>query len=365
MNPGLAVERIDREAGIVGKGGQSGRLGRGLRLDARVVAKRHSGLVRFRQPKFARRYGVDAVRRKQFAHFGELAGIMRRDNQTAGDTAVRGLDHTAPHITAIFCRSTSLATPLRASANSAANCSSENGVFLRGRLHLDDIAGAGEDEIGVGVGLRILGIVEIEHRHARTDAAGNRRDMIAQHVGLDHLARFHPGEAVVERDPGAGDGGGAGAAVGLDDVAVDGDLPLAERLEIDHRTQAAPDQALDFHGAAVLLAGRGLAPRALERRARQHAVFGGDPAARLAFEPRRQAIFQRRRDQHVGVAEFHEAGAFGDISPRRARARRGAVRQVVGGSAACRSPGCRAQGAGGHTLVVGRMMPDKGKPVFG
>ncbi len=45
-----------------------------------------------------------------------------------------------------------------------------------------------------------------------------------------HLARLHPGDAVVQRDPGAGDRGGAGAAVGLDHVAVDRDLPLAERL---------------------------------------------------------------------------------------------------------------------------------------
>src|ERR1700686_3437226 len=53
--------------------------------------------------------------------------------------------------------------------------------------------------------------------------------MIAQHVHLHHVAGFHPGEAVVERDPGAGDRRGAGAAVGLDDVAIDGDLALTER----------------------------------------------------------------------------------------------------------------------------------------
>ena len=34
--------------------------------------------------------------------------------------------------------------------------------------------------------------------------------------------------------------GGAGAAVGLDHVAVDGDLPLAERLQIDHGAQERP-----------------------------------------------------------------------------------------------------------------------------
>src|SRR3984957_1257040 len=87
--------------------------------------------------------------------------------------------------------------------------------------------------------------------------------MIAQHFHLHHVAGFHPGQAIVERDPGAGDRRGAGAAVGLDDVAVDGDLALAERLEVAHRAQAAPDQPLDFDGEADLLAGPTRTPRAL------------------------------------------------------------------------------------------------------
>ncbi len=35
------------------------------------------------------------------------------------------------------------------------------------------------------------------------------------------LRAFIHCEAVVQRDPGAGDRGGAGAAIGLDDVAID------------------------------------------------------------------------------------------------------------------------------------------------
>src|SRR4029077_17905262 len=118
------------------------------------------------------------------------------------------------------------------------------------------------------------------------------------------------GDAVKERDPGSGDRSGARSAVGLDDVAVDGDLTLAERLKINDRAQAAADQALDLDRASVLLAGRRFAARALERRARQHAIFGGDPAARLALKPGRQAVFQRCRDQNMGIAETHEARAF-------------------------------------------------------
>ena len=101
--------------------------------------------------------------------------------------------------------------------------------------------------------------------------------------------------------------------------------------EVDHRAQRAPDQALDLQRAPALLAGGGLAPRALVGGARQHAVFGGDPAAPLALEPGRQALFQRGGDQHMGVAELHEAGAFG-VFHHAALERDGA--QLVGLSAA-------------------------------
>ena len=52
----------------------------------------------------------------------------------------------------------------------------------------------------------------------------------------------------------AADARRAGAAVGLEHVAVDDDLALAERDHVARRPQAAPDQALDLDGAPALLA---------------------------------------------------------------------------------------------------------------
>src|SRR5947209_2420486 len=135
--------------------------------------------------------------------------------------------------------------------------------------------------------------------------------MVAQRFSLEHVAALHPGDAIMQRDPRAGDGGGAGAAVGLNDVAIDRDLALSERRQIEHGTQAAPDEALDLDGAAALFSARRLPARALRRRTRQHAVFGGNPAARLSLEPWRQAVLQCGRDQHMGIAELHEAGTLG------------------------------------------------------
>ncbi len=122
----------------------------------------------------------------------------------------------------------------------------------------------------------------------------------------------------------------AGAAVGLDDVAVQRDLALAQDPQVDHGAQGAPNQALDLLGAARLLALGGLAPAAGMGGAGQHAVFGRHPALAAAFQERRNAVLHRGRDQHLGVAGGDQAGAFGvAIDPRL----EGDGAQDVGGTA--------------------------------
>ena len=117
---------------------------------------------------------------------------------------------------------------------------------LGGQLRLDDRAVAGQHEIAVAAGLAVLVIVEVEHRLAVVDAAADRRDLGADRV-LGQLAR---GQQLVDRDaqrhPGAGDGRGAGAAVGLDHVAIDDHLPLAELGQVDHGAQASGRSAAGF-----------------------------------------------------------------------------------------------------------------------
>ena len=61
-------------------------------------------------------------------------------------------------------------------------------------------------------------------------------------------------QASAQRDHAAGDRGAAGAAVGLEHVAVEVDGALAERLEVDDAAQRAADQPLDLDRAPV---GRG------------------------------------------------------------------------------------------------------------
>src|SRR5690606_19583043 len=59
-------------------------------------------------------------------------------------------------------------------------CVDREGLALCRALHLDEPARAGDDEIGVGLCGRILGIVEIEHGRARIDAAGDGGDMVLE-----------------------------------------------------------------------------------------------------------------------------------------------------------------------------------------
>ena len=86
--------------------------------------------------------------------------------------------------------------PRRASAISAIELLLAEGFLLCRALHLDDAAGAGHDEIGVGLRFEVLGIVEVENGLAAIEAARHGGDMVAQgRAVLEHVARLHPGDA--------------------------------------------------------------------------------------------------------------------------------------------------------------------------
>ena len=115
----------------------------------------------------------------------------------------------------------------------------------------------------------------------------------------------------MQRHPGAGDGGRAGPAVGLNDVAIDHDLPLAHGLQVDNGAKASTDQALDLLGATGGPARRRLPLRARRGGARQHRIFGRHPTPALPPQPRRRLVFERSRTKHMRIAEFDQAGALG------------------------------------------------------
>ena len=122
-------------------------------------------------------------------------------------------------------------------------------------------------------------------------------------------------DRVGQRDVRAGDRGGAGAAVGLEDVAVEDDGVLAERLVVDDRAQRAADQPADLVGAAADPALDRLAVGAGVGGGGEHRVLRGDPAQAGALAPARHALGGGGGAQHPGPAELDEHRAGGVVEP--------------------------------------------------
>ena len=92
------------------------------------------------------------------------------------------------------------------------------------------------------------------------------------------------GEGGMERHPGAGDGRRAGAAVGLDHIAIHCNLTFTQGDAINTSPQRPSDQALDFNCTTALLARSCFAAHPGVRGAGQHAIFGRYPPFAFAAQ---------------------------------------------------------------------------------
>ena len=163
---------------------------------------------------------------------------------------------------------------------------------LGGRLHLDEAAVAGHDDVHVDVGAS-------SPRSSRGRAAARRRRCRPRPPPTESVSAFERpkrSSARARRDVRAGDRGAARAAVGLEDVAVEPERPLAERLEVDDARAARGRSAAGSRPCAPA------ACRALASRVVRSPVEAGSseysaviqPLA-LAAEPARHALLDRSR----------------------------------------------------------------------
>ena len=182
---------------------------------------------------------------------------------------------------------------------------------LGSALHLDETAAAGHHHVHVGIAGGVFGVIEVENRRTLEHADRDRGNHVLERVLFQHALLEQLAHRIGDRDAGARDRCGAGAAVRLQHVAIDGELSFAEQAQIDYRAQAAADQALDLLGAAALLALGRLARAAGVGGARQHAVLGGQPALALAAQEVRHTVLDAGGAQHAGVAEADQHRAFG------------------------------------------------------
>ena len=99
-------------------------------------------------------------------------------------------------------------------------------------LDLDEAAGRGHDHVHVHLGPGILLVGQVEHAHAVDHAHGDRGDRVTDRVLAKPVRLEHAGKGVVQRDVGPADRRRAGPTVRLEDVAVHGDLDLAQRYQV-------------------------------------------------------------------------------------------------------------------------------------
>lgn len=193
------------------------------------------------------------------------------------------------------------------------------GLVLCGALHLDEAAVAGLDHVHVRVGAHVLLVGQVQAGEAVDDAHADGADRVGQdrpaRLWGDQATLSAPGDGVRQGDIGAGHGGGAGAAVGLKHVAVQGDGVLAQGGDVHHPAQGAADQAGDLVRAAPHAALDGLPPGALRASAGEHGVLGGHPALAAALAPAGDALREGGYAQHTGAAELDQHRALAVLGP--------------------------------------------------
>ena len=149
---------------------------------------------------------------------------------------------------------------------------------LASRLHLNKLIIRCHHKICVNFRRAIFVIIKIKNRYALKYTAGNGGNLSGQRRFGDGTGQqqFFAGNA--QRHPGAGDRCCAGAAISLYHIAVNFDLAFAKRLKIGNSPQRPANQPLNFKRSARLFATRGFTIHPAMCRARQHAIFSGDPA---------------------------------------------------------------------------------------
>ena len=113
--------------------------------------------------------------------------------------------------------------------------------MLAGALDFYKVAGFLHHHVEVHLGAGIFLIGQIQTDFAVDDAHGHRGDGIEQRLAGDDAFGLEVGDGIGKRNVGARDGGGAGAAIGLQHVAVELDGVFAQLLQVHGGAQGAAD----------------------------------------------------------------------------------------------------------------------------
>ncbi len=127
IDAGIAVQRIDADARIVGQRRQARGDGGGDRLERGVLGEGAPGLLRLGQAERGGGDDGEIGRRDQRLDLAQLAGIVRGDDQRVARLQQSSCRRCSQRM-ASFCNSTRRAMPSRARVFSASNSSSVKGA---------------------------------------------------------------------------------------------------------------------------------------------------------------------------------------------------------------------------------------------
>ena len=192
--PGRSAERARGDPRIVGDHRAADCRVRGARLDQRVVGEGLAGLRR--QLDLGRQAATSSTASRISASSRSLWSLRvattRRGRSAISPAGSRRRPRPG------LARGAAIAGSAR--PRSWSSEARETGRPLGGRLDLDQPAVAGHDDVGVDLGARVLGVVEVAEQLAADDAAGDRRDRAGERVALELAAlRAAPGSRAAGR----------------------------------------------------------------------------------------------------------------------------------------------------------------------
>ena len=302
IHAGLVIQGLDSEAAVIGDGGITGGLADRLCLDGGIACK--GGGVLFD-------VGVEAgsVHAHHVVVFAEDVLQLLELMGIAGSSHQQGLgaDVTCRLTQGFLLGSHQLLDAHLAVGQQGLQFVRGEGAALAGALQLNEFALLVHDQVHVHLGRRVLHIAQVAAGGVVHHADGHRRHLVDDGA-LQQLAladKLVHGQSQGHHR--TGDGRSAGAAVGFQHVAVQGDGTLAQLGQVDGLAQAAADQALNLDAASILL--DAVALLAAAGGGGQHGVFRRDPALALAPQEGRHTLLHRGGADHTGVAGGNQAGA--------------------------------------------------------
>src|ERR1700722_9092457 len=209
-------------------------------------------------------------------------------------------------------RSDQLGDPLLCELEHLVELSATEGETLCGSLYFYEATRTRHDDVHVHFRPGIFAVVEIEQTGTVYDSDRNGTARIGERMPLDVPSRHQPAEAVVESDICTAYAGGAGTAVGLQHVAVDGYLHLTHRDQVGHGPKRSADETLDLLGTTRLAALRRLATDPFGGRPGKKGVLRRHPTFATAPQPRGNPILDRRRAENLRTAGRHEHRSGGE-----------------------------------------------------